>query len=208
MSFDDIKTVSELIAWLEEELGDECDWEEITSSERSNILVRELENELSAEDFSALGVIKAAARCMSRDEVLFCLADGRWHVYHLTYSAENTEGFPRFREFENFAALAEYFIGRYGKYGVRLHRLSFENEELLKKAERCGCFYCGKKYSPREVTFWINDAHGRTAVCPYCGIDAVLQEANDGSYELDDELLRHMNYVWFGGGTFGGKSNF
>ena len=87
----------------------------------------------------------------------------------------------------------------------RLHDLSFENEEMLIVADKCGCYYCGKIFNPSEITEWINDKHGRTALCPYCAIDAVLQEANDGSYVLDEKLLRHMNDIWFDvdGRTFG-----
>ncbi len=87
----------------------------------------------------------------------------------------------------------------------RLHDLSFENEKLLLESSKCGCYYCGRIFSPSEVTEWINDLHGRTALCPYCGIDAVLQEAADGSYVLDEKLLRRMNNLWFGlnGDTFG-----
>lgn len=87
----------------------------------------------------------------------------------------------------------------------RLHDLSFENEELLKQAARCGCYYCGRIFKPSEISKWIADRHGRTAMCPHCGIDAVLQEAADGSYTLDESLLLHMNQTWFGldGITFG-----
>lgn len=111
MRSDDIKTVSELISRMEKELGEDCDWEEINSAERSSGLVKELENELSAEDFSALGVLSAAAKCTSRDDVLFSMADGRWRIYHLTYSRNDAAGFPRYREFRDFSAVAEYFIG-------------------------------------------------------------------------------------------------
>jgi hypothetical protein len=111
MRFDYIKTVSELISCMEEELGEDCDWEEVTSPDRSRNFVRELENELSAKDFSALGVLSAAAKCTSCDDVLFSLADGRWRIYHLTYSRNNAAGFPRYQEFSDFSTVAEYFIG-------------------------------------------------------------------------------------------------
>ena len=80
---------------------------------------------------------------------------------------------------------------------IRLHGLSFENEKLLMAAKKCGCFYCGRMFTPSDVTDWAIDEHGRTAICPYCGIDPVLQEAADDSYVLDGKLLRHMNEVWF-----------
>jgi hypothetical protein len=111
MRSDDIKAVSKLISRMDEELGEDCDWEEVTSPDRSRNFVRELENELPAKDFSALGVLSAAAKCTSRDDVLFSMTDGRWRIYHLTYSKNNAAGFPRYREFSDFSAVAEYFIG-------------------------------------------------------------------------------------------------
>ncbi len=83
-----------------------------------------------------------------------------------------------------------------------LHKLSFENEELVKRSNICGCFYCGKIFKSTEVTDWCNDANARTAICPYCCIDSVLQESLDGSYELNKELLFEMNKRWFGGHGF------
>ena len=80
-----------------------------------------------------------------------------------------------------------------------LHALSFENEELVKKSNYCGCFYCGKIFKSSEVIDWCIDNNARTAVCPYCGIDSVLQESLDGSYILDSDLLFNMNQRWFGG---------
>lgn len=87
----------------------------------------------------------------------------------------------------------------------RLHDLSFENEESLLASSKCGCYYCGRIFAPSEVTEWINDRHGRTALCPYCGVDAVLHEPDDGAYTVDDTLLIRMNHLWFGlnGETFG-----
>ena len=75
----------------------------------------------------------------------------------------------------------------------KLHALSFENEELVKKANTCGCFYCGRIFNSSEVINWCEDANARTAICPYCNNDSVLQESNDGSYELNKELLFEMN---------------
>ena len=83
-----------------------------------------------------------------------------------------------------------------------LHRLSFENEELIKESTNCGCFYCGRIFKSAEVTDWCKDANARTAICPYCGIDSVLQESSDVSYELNKELLFGMNKRWFGGHGF------
>ena len=84
----------------------------------------------------------------------------------------------------------------------KLHALSFENEELVKKSNTCGCFYCGRIFNSTEVIDWCEDANARTAICPYCHIDSVLKESQDGSYELSKELLFEMNQRWFGGHGF------
>ena len=51
-------------------------------------------------------------------------------------------------------------------------RRSFKNRELLNTATSCGCYYCGKIYTPTEIKEWTDN--NQTAICPYCGIDAVL----------------------------------
>lgn len=78
-----------------------------------------------------------------------------------------------------------------------LHALSFEDESLLKQASKCGCFYCGEIFSPSEIVEWVPDKNGKTALCPYCGIDSVIPESSDGEYELNEELLKRMHDVWF-----------
>lgn len=83
-----------------------------------------------------------------------------------------------------------------------LHKLSFENEEKLLLSDRCGCFSCGRIFNPKEIKEWIKDRNGRTAICPYCGIDSVLQEASNGEYILDEKLLKEMNQTWFNGSGF------
>ncbi len=83
-----------------------------------------------------------------------------------------------------------------------LHALSFENENLVKKSNTCGCFYCGKIFKSIEVIDWVEDANARTATCPYCGVDSVLQESLDGAYQLSKDLLFHMNQRWFDGHGF------
>ena len=84
----------------------------------------------------------------------------------------------------------------------KLHVLSFENEELVKKSNTCGCFYCGRIFNSTEVIDWCEDTNARTAICPYCNIDSVLQESHDGSYDLNKDLLFEMNQRWFGGQGF------
>ena len=81
-----------------------------------------------------------------------------------------------------------------------IHRFSDHHRELLAQSERAGCFYCRRMYDPREITEWIDGPHlesggGITALCPRCGIDAVLPSTMP--VPLTAELLAEMHSHWF-----------
>ena len=71
---------------------------------------------------------------------------------------------------------------------------SMRNRDRL--AGRCGCFHCISTFPAERVRDWIDD--GRTALCPVCGIDAVVAEADGGG---SVEFLEQMNRRWFRAGT-------
>lgn len=73
------------------------------------------------------------------------------------------------------------------------HTFSFDNRNLLKKADKCGCFYCKKIYSPDRIKDWTDE--GRTAICPYCKVDAVIPEID--SIEVTEELLNTLHKKYF-----------
>lgn len=81
------------------------------------------------------------------------------------------------------------------------HRYCFNNMPTLKKAQRCGCFLCGRIYNPVDIDEWIiaNNAIDKegTAICPFCGVDSVLPE-NPSRYPLTKPFLRDMQLYWFG----------
>ena len=86
-------------------------------------------------------------------------------------------------------------------YKVRLvdevtlaHKFSIYNREQLGKSKSCGCFYCGKIFTPDKITEWVNEGCG-TALCPYCGIDSVI--GNASGYHITEELMRKMHERWF-----------
>ena len=84
-----------------------------------------------------------------------------------------------------------------------VHRYSSHHRELLARSERAGCFYCRTFFAPAEIRRWIPErdpttgelVEGRTALCPRCGIDAVLPSA--APIRLDAELLADMHRHWF-----------
>lgn len=74
----------------------------------------------------------------------------------------------------------------------KIHKMSIKNRDLIGKADKCGCFYCEKVFSPREIVEWI---WGDTAVCPYCGIDSVIAEGNEQF--ITEILLKEMKNIFF-----------
>lgn len=79
---------------------------------------------------------------------------------------------------------------------VRAHDLSLRNEGMVRDAELCGCFHCLATFDPSEVTEWLDDDGGRTALCPRCGIDSVICSGH--GYPLTGEFLAGMRRAWFG----------
>lgn len=74
------------------------------------------------------------------------------------------------------------------------HKFSIANETAIRKSKECGCFFCLKIFDPEEITNWISDKQGRTALCPYCGIDSVLPGS---SIRFDRDFLEGMYKLWF-----------
>ena len=83
-----------------------------------------------------------------------------------------------------------------------IHRFSSHHRALLVKSPVAGCFYCGAMFAPAEITDWIDGPQvatgettdGVTALCPRCGIDAVLPA---GSVAINADLLAEMNAHYF-----------
>ena len=64
----------------------------------------------------------------------------------------------------------------------------------------CGCFYCCQTFAPSAIKEWVDPADddletGRTALCPFCGIDSVIGDKS--GYRLTPEFLRTLNRYWF-----------
>ena len=74
------------------------------------------------------------------------------------------------------------------------HKFCWHNRGDLEQSGVCGCFYCRKIYSPKEINTWIDDG-GVTALCPYCWIDSVISERS--GYPITKEFLSAMNEYWF-----------
>lgn len=74
---------------------------------------------------------------------------------------------------------------------------SMHRTEVLSSKE-CGCFYCLRVYGPNKIEIWVDqnsDGVGQTAICPYCGIDAVIGDKS--GYPITTEFLKRMKELWF-----------
>lgn len=88
-----------------------------------------------------------------------------------------------------------------------LHNSSSKHRVLLAGAVHLGCFYCRAIFSPSEIVEWCDSPDpectrpdtGVTALCPHCGIDAVLPET--AAIAITPALLEAMHTYWFAGGS-------
>lgn len=79
---------------------------------------------------------------------------------------------------------------------ITAHEASGGNFESLKQDKICGCFYCLEIFPPSEIKDKTTDlSKGDTAICPYCGIDAVIGESS--GFPITQEFLKKMNEYWF-----------
>ena len=76
----------------------------------------------------------------------------------------------------------------------KAHQYCTKNKEQLIESNICGCFYCCKIYSPKEIKEYLNEGDG-TALCPYCGIDSVIAE--NSRFKITKEFLKKMHDYWF-----------
>ncbi|TSD66179.1 hypothetical protein FFF34_001895 [Inquilinus sp. KBS0705] len=83
-------------------------------------------------------------------------------------------------------------------YLDKAHKYSIFHKTKMLKSEICGCFHCLAVFSPLEIVEWVDedDPRGETALCPKCGIDAVI--GSSSNYPVDKkDFLVHMKQRWF-----------
>jgi hypothetical protein len=75
------------------------------------------------------------------------------------------------------------------------------HEQAILKSNVCGCFNCLSFFPPSQIIDWVEEREncprgpGKTALCPECGIDAVLPDIiKEG---LSEGLLRAMREEYF-----------
>lgn len=78
-----------------------------------------------------------------------------------------------------------------------MYKLTYENRDILLKAKKCVCVYCGAEFDVSEIEFWQPDPNNLTAQCPHCWIDAVLPKEINGK-EITKEDVKKMFEYYFG----------
>jgi len=74
----------------------------------------------------------------------------------------------------------------------RLHRHTRANRLELEASEACGCIACERIYFPSEIVRWVDE---ETALCPHCGVDAVVGSAS--GIPIMPGVLRRAHERWF-----------
>jgi len=67
--------------------------------------------------------------------------------------------------------------------------LSFRNYDDIQPHTICGCYYCVSVFKGDRITEWADGEE--TALCPNCGIDAVIPE------ESNIDFLLEAHHYWF-----------
>lgn len=70
---------------------------------------------------------------------------------------------------------------------------TIRNRAELRISANCSCIACQTIFSANEIDSWIDG--GETAICPYCGTDAVIGDAS--GYEMSASFLQEMNVKYF-----------
>ena len=71
---------------------------------------------------------------------------------------------------------------------------STSHHEEITNSKVCGCFYCETTFSSTEIQKWTDEES--SAICPKCGIDAVIGDSS--KYPVGNkEFLAQMHKYWF-----------
>ena len=70
--------------------------------------------------------------------------------------------------------------------------IAFHNKSEISLCQECGCYHCLKVFPKEEIKEWTDNS--KTALCPHCGIDAVLPNT---AYALTKEVLAPIHDYWF-----------
>jgi hypothetical protein len=78
------------------------------------------------------------------------------------------------------------------------HRHCSNHRRAMLSSESCGCFFCLALFTPVDIRDWIDsvvEGLEGSAICPRCGIDAVI--GSTSGLPLNQEFLSRMHEYWF-----------
>jgi hypothetical protein len=88
---------------------------------------------------------------------------------------------------------------------IAAHKHCSNHRREIEASALCGCFYCMAEFEKDEITEWVDWPEdtppdrelsaGMTALCPRCGIDAVIGSAS--GYPIEAAFLSSMHSHWF-----------
>lgn len=105
-------TAEEVFCNLFDKYGEEFNWHMIPLSQASGTFVEELKRELGENHFLYNKSVWAVAKCESNDDVLYVtereVGTDIYYIFHLTYSAHNLDGFPKYQEFSDIYSVKNF----------------------------------------------------------------------------------------------------
>lgn len=110
-------TLEEMFCDLYDKYGKDFNWYLLPLTQADGAFVVELNKEIGQGHFLSGKKIRAVAKCDSNDDVLYVIRSGIgrdiYYMFHLTYSAHNADGFPRYVEFTDLFAVKEFIERSY-----------------------------------------------------------------------------------------------
>lgn len=77
-----------------------------------------------------------------------------------------------------------------------IYKHTKNNEIDILNSKKCSCLFCRQTYDARRVSDWSNENNKISAVCPECGMNAVVGDAS--GFSLDHDTLKQLNLTYFG----------
>ncbi|MFG6356270.1 MAG: hypothetical protein K1W26_05505 [Acetatifactor sp.] len=105
-------SAEEIFCDLFDKYGEDFNWYMVPLSQSNGALVEELKKEIGDRHFLYHKKVWAVAKCASNDDVLY-LTDGEsgadvYYIFHLTYSKQNLDNFPKCEKFADINAVKEF----------------------------------------------------------------------------------------------------
>lgn len=75
------------------------------------------------------------------------------------------------------------------------HKHTIKNRTEIEHSKMCGCASCCNIYPATDIVDFYNDVQGETAVCPECGVDAVIGDAC--GLPINEKVLEELYKDWF-----------